>query len=150
MTSRYTGLHQRDGGRPLGYDDYNTGSSSQTRLGTSSPSGLGGYRPATPNSRGQYSHAVLDELESQNDSAIETMSAKVKMLKDITTAIGVEVETSNRLIDSMNDTFENTRVKIRGTMTRMLRMAQNSGVGWKIWGLFFVAVCLLFWYVWLF
>ena len=34
-------------------------------------------------SRGQYSDAVLSELESQNDDQVEGMSAKVKMLKDV-------------------------------------------------------------------
>ncbi|KAF3203672.1 protein transport protein bet1, variant 2 [Orbilia oligospora] len=92
MTSRYGGLHQRDG-RPTGHDSYESGS------GLGAPSG--GYRPATPNSRGQYSHAVLDELESQNDAAIEAMSAKVRMLKDITTAIGVDVRDSTTMINSM-------------------------------------------------
>ena len=33
--------------------------------------------------RGQYSDAVLSELESQNDTHLEGMSAKVKMLKDV-------------------------------------------------------------------
>ena len=33
--------------------------------------------------RGQYSDAVLSELESQNDDQVEGMSAKVKMLKDV-------------------------------------------------------------------
>lgn len=33
--------------------------------------------------RGQYSDAVLDSLESQNESEIEGISAKVKMLKDV-------------------------------------------------------------------
>ena len=33
--------------------------------------------------RGQYNDAVLDELESQNDSQVEGMSAKVRMLKDV-------------------------------------------------------------------
>lgn len=33
--------------------------------------------------RGQYSDAVLSELENQNDAQIEGMSAKVKMLKDV-------------------------------------------------------------------
>ncbi|KAK6516830.1 protein transport protein bet1 [Arthrobotrys conoides] len=141
MTSRYGGVHQRDG-RPTGHDSYESGS------GLGIPSG--GYRPATPNSRGQYSHAVLDELESQNDAAIEAMSAKVRMLKDITTAIGVDVRDSTTMINSMNDTFENTRFKLRGTMNRMLRMAEKTGVGWKTWLAFFGAVSLLFWYVWLF
>ena len=33
--------------------------------------------------RGQYSDAVLSELENQNDEQLEGMSAKVKMLKDV-------------------------------------------------------------------
>ena len=52
------------------------------------PSGGGGagaaqFRSATPNSRGQYSDAVLSELESQNDDQLSGMNAKVKMLKDV-------------------------------------------------------------------
>jgi blocked-early-in-transport protein 1 len=49
----------------------------------------------------------------------------------------------------MNDQFENSRNKIKGTMGRMLRMAQKTGVGWKAWLGFFVAVMVLFWWVWL-
>ncbi len=42
-----------------------------------------GYRPATPNSRGQYSDAVLNELESQNDGQVEGIMGKVRLLKDV-------------------------------------------------------------------
>jgi blocked-early-in-transport protein 1 len=49
----------------------------------------------------------------------------------------------------MNDQFENSRLKLKGTMTRMLRMAESTGVGWKVWLGFFAAVILLFWWVWL-
>lgn len=34
-------------------------------------------------SRGHYSDAVLSSLESQNDTEIEGITAKVKMLKDV-------------------------------------------------------------------
>lgn len=59
--------------------------------GTSSSSGgYGGganeapFRSATPNSRGQYSAAVLDELESQNDNEhVGILTSKVKQLKDV-------------------------------------------------------------------
>jgi blocked-early-in-transport protein 1 len=50
----------------------------------------------------------------------------------------------------MNDQFENSRLKIKGTMNRMLRMAKKTGVGWKVWLGFFFVVGVLFWYVWLF
>jgi blocked-early-in-transport protein 1 len=42
------------------------------------------YRSATPNSRGQYSSAVLDELESQNDNEhVGVLTGKVKQLKEV-------------------------------------------------------------------
>lgn len=41
------------------------------------------FRSATPNSRGQYSAAVLDELESQNDEHVGVLTSKVRMLKDV-------------------------------------------------------------------
>jgi len=49
-------------------------------------SGDGGFRSATPNKKGQYSNAVLDELESQNDEQIGVMSGKVRMLKEVSFA----------------------------------------------------------------
>lgn len=107
------------------------------------------------------------------------MSAKVKMLKDvcriptflsllvnpiegdptsnfvwnknqITIAIGDEIRESSALAEKMNDTFDSTRVRLRGTMNRMLVMAEKTGVGWRVWLGFFCAVFLLFTYVWLF
>lgn len=116
------------------------------------PSGRGeegDFRSATPNSRGQYSSAVLDELESQNEEVVGVLTGKVKMLKDLTHLIGDEIRDSTTLAEKMNDQFENSRNKIKGTMNRMLRMAQRTGVGWKVWVGFFAAVILLFLWVWL-
>ncbi|KAJ9194286.1 hypothetical protein DTO164E3_7392 [Paecilomyces variotii] len=136
--------------RPGGYGGYSGSiSDGYTAGGAQAGLGGGGYRSATPNSKGQYSDAVLSSLESQNESEIEGISAKVKMLKDITVAIGDEIRTSSALADKMNESFDNTRVKLRGTMNRMLRMAERTGVGWRVWLLFFFAVFLLFAYVWL-
>ncbi|KAK0634877.1 hypothetical protein B0T17DRAFT_20957 [Bombardia bombarda] len=109
-----------------------------------------GFRPATPNSRGQYSDAVLNELESQNDQHVEGILGKVKILKDMTMAIGDEIRESSALAEKMNDSFDQTRVRLRGTMNRMLLMAERTGVGWKVWLGFFLFVILLFIYVWLF
>lgn len=110
-------------------------------------SGDGGFRSATPNKKGQYSNAVLDELESQNDEQIGIMSGKVRMLKDLTNAIGGEIRDSTALAEKMNDQFEGTRNRLRGTMNRMLRMAEKTGVGWKVWVGFFGFLVVLFWYV---
>jgi hypothetical protein len=37
----------------------------------------------TEGNRGQYSDAVLNELESQNDQHVEGILGKVKLLKDV-------------------------------------------------------------------
>lgn len=54
------------------------------------------------------------------------------------------------MAEGMLDSFDNTGQRLRGTMKRMLRMAERTGVGWRVWLGFFAAVVLLFWYVWLF
>ncbi|KAF2660845.1 hypothetical protein K491DRAFT_620391, partial [Lophiostoma macrostomum CBS 122681] len=108
-----------------------------------------GFRPATPNSRGQYSAAVLDELESQNEDQVGVLSGKVRELKNLTHLIGNEIRDSSALAEKMNDQFENSRLKIKGTMNRMLRMAEKTGIGWRVWLGFFAFIILLFWYVWL-
>lgn len=156
-------LHQRDARSQL-FDNSGYGYPGD---GRASPRIASAYRPAAPNSRGQYSASVLEELESQNDAQVEGLSAKVKMLKDvccvrspcdlqlltklqITEAIGEEVRSSSSLVASMNDSFDNTRVRLRGTMNNMMRMAKKTGVGWKAWLFFIMAVAVIFWYVWLF
>lgn len=102
--------------------------------------------------RGRHSTALLDHLESQNDSSAQTtmLTSKVRQLKELTVAIGDEIRDSSAFADKMNDQFENTRVRLRGTMNRMLRMAERTGVSWKVWLGFFLFVWCLFAYVWLF
>ncbi|KAF2717815.1 hypothetical protein K431DRAFT_288242 [Polychaeton citri CBS 116435] len=112
-------------------------------------SGDSGFRAGTPNNKGQYSAAVLDELESQNDDQVSEMTKKVRMLKDLSSAIGVEIRDSTAFAEKMNDSFEGTRNRLRGTMNRMLRMADRTGVGWRVWLGFFTFIFLLFTYVWL-
>ena len=70
--------------------------------------------------------------------------------EQITVAIGDEIRDSTAFAEKMNDNFDGTRNRLRGTMNRMLRMADKTGVGWRIWLGFFVCVFLLFAYVWLF
>ncbi|KAI1343973.1 hypothetical protein F5Y15DRAFT_182945 [Xylariaceae sp. FL0016] len=131
---------------PLGGYGYSNGSNLSVGEGSS----RGGYRPATPNSKGQYSNAVLDELESQNDDQVAGILGKVRVLKDMTVAIGDEIRESSAMAEKMNDAFDSTRLRLRGTMNRMMVMAEKTGVGWKVWLGFFAAVILIFMYVWLF
>ncbi|KAI9661413.1 MAG: protein transport protein bet1 [Alyxoria varia] len=135
------------------------GGSGSSFRSSSAPNGEAGYgmgegeghttfRSATPNSRGQYSDAVLSELENQNEEHLQGMTAKVRMLKDITTQIGHEIRSSSTLAEQLNDNFEGATLKLKGTVNRMMRMAERgTGVGWRTWVLFFAAVILLFWWV---
>lgn len=48
--------------------------------------------------RGQYSDAVLSELESQNDQHIEGMTAKVRMLKEVCTSYSIYSSMADSLV----------------------------------------------------
>ncbi|KAK9856999.1 hypothetical protein MYU51_021519 [Penicillium brevicompactum] len=130
------------------FDQYGGDSRQASRSPAQQSYGYGGYSSPGPNG-GHYSDAVLSSLESQNDAEVEGISAKVKMLKDITLAIGDEIRDTTHMTE-LNDSFDNTRVRLRGTMNRMMRMADSTGVGWRVWLGFFFAVFLLFFYVWIF
>ncbi|KAK4135598.1 hypothetical protein BT67DRAFT_433075 [Trichocladium antarcticum] len=129
-------------------NSYGNGRGSGSHLGVADA--RGGFRPATPNRKGQYSDAVLNELESQNDREVDGILGKVRILKDMTVAIGDEIRESSALAEKMNEGFDNTRLRLRGTMNRMLVMAEKTGVSWKVWLAFFAAVIFIFLYVWLF
>ncbi|KAG8220077.1 hypothetical protein J3R82DRAFT_1095 [Butyriboletus roseoflavus] len=50
-------------------------------------------------------HRYADDLEGQNDEQLEGLSAKVKMLKDITIGIGNEVRESTVQLSQMARSF---------------------------------------------
>ncbi|QDS72912.1 hypothetical protein FKW77_007857 [Venturia effusa] len=112
--------------------------------GTPSTSAASQFRTATPDKKGRYSDAVLSELESQNDEHISGILGKVGQLKQMTIAIGDEIRDSSALAQQMNSGFEQTSLRLKGTMNRMLRMAEKTGVGWRVWLGFFAAVTVLF------
>lgn len=53
--------------------------------------------------RGHYSDAVLSSLESQNDAEVEGITAKVKMLKDVSLAFDVSTATRMRRYSMSNN-----------------------------------------------
>lgn len=74
----------------------------------------------------------------------------MSQLKQLSIAIGDEIRDSSSLAQTINDQFEGASVRLKGTMRRMLRMAERTGVGWRVWLGFFAVVWCLFVYVWLF
>ena len=173
MSNRYSSLNRRPAAASSLFQDYpgSRPSSSSSRPFSSTPENRSAspytnsnpyvnghatppssnFRPATPNKRGQYSASVLEELESQNDNTATTLlSQKVGQLKQLTMAIGDEIRDSSTFASTLNDQFENSSVRLKGTMRRMLRMAEKTGVGWRVWLGFFFAVWVLFAWIWLF
>jgi len=91
-----------------------------------------------------------DDLEGQNDEALEGLSAKVKLLKDITIGIGNEVRESTIQLSQMNDAFAETSGILSGTFRRMNNMATRQGCRWLWYIVFFVVVFWFFIVVWWF
>ncbi|KAF9056623.1 hypothetical protein BJ165DRAFT_1336144, partial [Panaeolus papilionaceus] len=95
-------------------------------------------------------HRYADDLEGQNDEAIEGLSAKVKLLKDITIGIGNEVRESTIQLSQMNDAFAETGGILSGTFRRMNNMAQRQGCRWLWYIVFLIIVFWFFLIVWWF
>ncbi|GLB36384.1 putative protein transport protein bet1 [Lyophyllum shimeji] len=95
-------------------------------------------------------HRYADDLESQNDEALEGLSAKVKLLKDITIGIGNEVRESTVQLSQMNDAFAETSGILQGTFRRMNNMAERHGCRWLWYIIFLVIVFWFFIIVWWF
>ncbi|KAK8025698.1 ER-golgi snare complex subunit [Apiospora arundinis] len=170
-------LHQRDSRSAL-FEGYNGGGRSSSDATTTrrqfqtpspSPGSVGGgygYSGGYPGSNGNGGHLGVDNsssrgasgqrrrtresLESQNDSQVSGILDKVGILKSMSVAMGDEIRDSTAMMEKMNDTFDNTRLRVRGTMNRMMIMADRTGVGWRVWLGFFAAVIFIFLYVWLF
>ena len=99
MSSNIRRLQGRDSYSSYNNNNNNSNNNNNLNRPTSpylyNPNGVGGgssstnngihgsFRPATPNSKGQYSDSVMDTLESQNDEKVEGLSKKVKMIKDV-------------------------------------------------------------------
>ncbi|KZP32211.1 hypothetical protein FIBSPDRAFT_812367 [Athelia psychrophila] len=91
-----------------------------------------------------------DDIEGQNDEHLEGLSAKVKLLKDITSAIGNEVRDSTVQLSQMNDAFSETSGILSGTFRRMNNMSARQGCRWLWYIMFLVFVFWFFIVVWWF
>ncbi|KAI0067852.1 hypothetical protein BV25DRAFT_1896797, partial [Artomyces pyxidatus] len=99
---------------------------------------------------GPSGYRYADDLEGQNDDALEGLSAKVKMLKDITIGIGNEVRDSTIQLSQMNDAFAETSGILGGTFRRMNNMAARQGCRWLWYIIFLMIVFWFFIVVWWF
>ncbi|GAA5902956.1 hypothetical protein JCM6882_009653 [Rhodosporidiobolus microsporus] len=80
---------------------------------------------------------TAEDLEGQNEEALEGLSQKVKLLKNITINIGQE-----------NDTFGETGNYLSGTMRKMRKMARKQGGQWCLWMAFLLIIGMVFFWTW--
>ncbi|KAG2023801.1 hypothetical protein CC2G_001416 [Coprinopsis cinerea AmutBmut pab1-1] len=124
------------------------GGSSTPPSGRSSPFGYN--QPSHGHGFQPNGKRFAEDLESQNDEAIEGLSKKVKLLKDITIGIGNEVRESTVQLSQMNDAFSETGDILSGTFRRMNNMAERHGCKWLWYIVFFTVVFWFFIVVWWF
>lgn len=114
-----------------------------------SPGHSGRNSPYPPN--GNYgAQRFAEDLEGQNDERLEGLTAKVKLLKDVTIAIGSEVRDSTVQLSQMNDAFAETGTILGGTFRRMNNMASRQGGRWMCYMVFIILVSWFFIFVWWF
>ena len=98
---------------------------------------------------GAYSQSMMSSLESQNNEELDSILGKVKLLKDLGVKMGDEIRSSSKTMEQLNDTFGMASTKVKLTYNRMIVMSKNAGITWKVWFLFFFAVFLCFFWVWI-
>ncbi|CAH2351969.1 protein transport protein Bet1p [[Candida] railenensis] len=146
MSSRYSnagGAHQRD---------------LRTQLFAAPPRGINPTPPsrsespydnATPSNSAKYNESYLSSLESQNNDELDTMGAKVRLLKDLGVRMGGEINKSIKLNDEITDSMEKGKLQLRKTWNRMIDMSQRAGITWRMWLVVFALVGIWFFWVWI-
>ncbi|KIM25976.1 hypothetical protein M408DRAFT_330769 [Serendipita vermifera MAFF 305830] len=112
-----------------------------------SPAGSG---RSTPRVRNPNAHGFVDDLEGQNDEALEGLTGKVRLLKELSVGIGQEVRESAIQLSHMNDAFTETGGILSGTFRRMNAMATRQGGRWVCYMIFLIIVFWIFFLAWLF
>lgn len=90
--------------------------------------------------------------ESQNNSRLDELSAKVSALRGVTIDI-YDNARDQGIIDSSNEVFSNFSTSLKGSAGRLTRMAQqgNKVAILKLAGIISVVVIVLWWVLgWLF
>ncbi|PVG02127.1 hypothetical protein CPB86DRAFT_751422 [Serendipita vermifera] len=139
--SRTQGLSYRDRSHLSSTPEPSWRSSSNT------PAGSGRSSPRVVNPSG---HRFADDLEGQNEEALEGLTGKVKILKELSLGIGQEIGESAKQLASMNDAFTETGGILSGTFRRMNAMASRQGNRWACYMIFLIIVFWIFVLAWLF
>ncbi|KAJ3507660.1 hypothetical protein NLJ89_g6178 [Agrocybe chaxingu] len=131
-----------------------TRTSTPPASGRSTPFGGSVYHP-NPNGNGNAyqpnGHRYADDLEGQNDEALEGLSAKVKLLKDVHYYWNRKRGPGfDNPAQPMNDAFAETGGILSGTFRRMNNMAARQGCRWLWYIVFLVIVFWFFMVVWWF
>lgn len=146
MSSRYSngGAHQRD---------------LRTQLFAAPPRGVAMTPPSRSQSQSPYdppsgNNAKYDEsyllsLESQNNDEIDSMAAKVKLLKNLGVRMGGEINKSIKMNDEIANSMEKGKLTLKRTWGQMVVMSQRAGITWRMWLSVFAIVGLWFFWVWI-
>lgn len=132
--------------------------------GSNTPYRSSGLRSASPfdnyskatgaGSRDRYADyaatRTAEDLESQNEGELEGLSAKVKLLREVTVNIGNEVRDSTKLMNSMNDSFDSAGGLLKSTFKRMNKMARRQGGQWCYFMMFILLCLVIFFWTWVF
>jgi len=65
-------------------------------------------------------------MEDQNNAAIDDIAAKVAQLKDVSKGVHKEVKDSNSLLESMGVHFDNASTQLKGTLGTLSGMMQKG------------------------
>jgi len=122
----------------------------EQEFGTPTPASSGRSTPFYDYNNSGSRQRSAEELESQNDEEIEGLTAKVKLLKDVTIAIGNEVRTSATQLSQMGDAFSETTGILSGTFHRLNHMSSRQGCRYLWFILFLVFVIWIFMLAWWF
>lgn len=87
---------------------------------------------------------TAEDLEEQNDSRLDGLTARVSMLKEITLNIGTEVREGTKELGTLGEAFESTSAFLGGTFKRMNKMAKRQGSWFCNMMLFLLFVTWLF------
>ena len=93
---------------------------------------------------GAGGNAYESYMEEQNDAHIGLLAGKVSQLKQLSIDIQGEINTDIKQLDGLDGTFDSAGAALKGTMSRLGRMASSKdGCHILYLALFVVAVFLL-------